>query len=196
MWDLPRPGLEPVSPALAGRFSTTTPPGKPEIFLMCSFITVSFPLTTAFAVSHKLWYFVFPFLFVSRYFLISLLSSSLTIWLFRIVLFNFYILVTFPVFLLLLISSFILLCLEKTLEMISVFFNFKGIFNFFSPFFQFLCILHKYMCYTYFKDLYFVHDHSGLFSLLGELPLLALMILLALKSTNLMLIKPLKISFD
>ena len=29
MWDLPRPGLEPVSPALAGRFSTTEPPGKP-----------------------------------------------------------------------------------------------------------------------------------------------------------------------
>ena len=31
MWDLPRPGLEPVSPALAGRFSTTAPPGKPRI---------------------------------------------------------------------------------------------------------------------------------------------------------------------
>ena len=30
MWDLPRPGLEPVSPALAGRFSTTAPPGKPR----------------------------------------------------------------------------------------------------------------------------------------------------------------------
>ena len=29
MWDLPRAGLEPVSPALAGRFSTTAPPGKP-----------------------------------------------------------------------------------------------------------------------------------------------------------------------
>ena len=28
-WDLPRPGLEPVSSALAGRFSTTAPPGKP-----------------------------------------------------------------------------------------------------------------------------------------------------------------------
>ena len=28
MWDLPRPGIEPVSPALAGRFSTTAPPGK------------------------------------------------------------------------------------------------------------------------------------------------------------------------
>ena len=31
MWDLPRPGLEPVSPALAGGFSTTAPPGKPLI---------------------------------------------------------------------------------------------------------------------------------------------------------------------
>ena len=30
MWDPPRPGLEPVSPALAGRLSTTAPPGKPE----------------------------------------------------------------------------------------------------------------------------------------------------------------------
>ena len=29
MWDPRRPGLEPVSPALAGRFSTTVPPGKP-----------------------------------------------------------------------------------------------------------------------------------------------------------------------
>ena len=33
MWDLPRPGLEPVSPALAGRFSTTEPPGKPPFLL-------------------------------------------------------------------------------------------------------------------------------------------------------------------
>ena len=29
MWDPPRPGLEPVSPALAGRLPTTAPPGKP-----------------------------------------------------------------------------------------------------------------------------------------------------------------------
>ena len=28
MWDLPRPGLEPVSSALAGRFLTTAPPGN------------------------------------------------------------------------------------------------------------------------------------------------------------------------
>ena len=30
MWDPPRPGLEPVSPALAGRLSTAAPPGKPK----------------------------------------------------------------------------------------------------------------------------------------------------------------------
>ena len=29
MWDLPRPGIEPVSPALAGGFSTTGPLEKP-----------------------------------------------------------------------------------------------------------------------------------------------------------------------
>ena len=29
MWDLPRPGVESVSPALAGRPVTTEPPGKP-----------------------------------------------------------------------------------------------------------------------------------------------------------------------
>ena len=36
MWDLPGPGLEPVSPALAGRLSTTALPEKPkERFLKC-----------------------------------------------------------------------------------------------------------------------------------------------------------------
>ena len=30
MWDPPRPELEPMSPALAGRLSTTAPPGKPR----------------------------------------------------------------------------------------------------------------------------------------------------------------------
>ena len=29
MWDLPRPAIEPMSPALAGRFFTTEKPGKP-----------------------------------------------------------------------------------------------------------------------------------------------------------------------
>ena len=35
MLDLPRPGLEPVSPALAGRFSTTASPGKPLSLFLC-----------------------------------------------------------------------------------------------------------------------------------------------------------------
>ena len=34
MWDLPRTGLEPVSPALPGRFSTTAPPGKPKDIIL------------------------------------------------------------------------------------------------------------------------------------------------------------------
>ena len=32
MWDLPRPRIEPVSPALASGFLTTAPPGKYQLF--------------------------------------------------------------------------------------------------------------------------------------------------------------------
>ena len=41
MWDPPRPGLEPVSPALAGGFLTTAPPGKPPVrsFFITDFIS-------------------------------------------------------------------------------------------------------------------------------------------------------------
>ena len=35
--DLPNPGTEPASPALAGEFFTTKPPGKPLIHLFFSF---------------------------------------------------------------------------------------------------------------------------------------------------------------
>ena len=53
MWDLPRPGLEPASPALAGRLSTTAPPGKPHSFFlminiplyMCTTSSLSIPLS-------------------------------------------------------------------------------------------------------------------------------------------------------
>ena len=34
MWDLPRPGLEPVSPALASGFLTPVPPGKSSIIII------------------------------------------------------------------------------------------------------------------------------------------------------------------
>ena len=41
VWDPPRPGLEPVSPELAGRLSTTAPPGKPlGILLLTKLDTV------------------------------------------------------------------------------------------------------------------------------------------------------------
>ena len=42
MWDLPGPGLEPVSSALAGRFLTTAPPGKPlSLPFRCHLVPVS-----------------------------------------------------------------------------------------------------------------------------------------------------------
>ena len=45
MWNLPRPGLEPVFPALAGRFSTTAPPGKaPPFFDNTNQLTCDSPL--------------------------------------------------------------------------------------------------------------------------------------------------------
>ena len=40
MWDLPRPGLEPVSPAWAGRLSTTAPQGKPALCSLLSFASI------------------------------------------------------------------------------------------------------------------------------------------------------------
>ena len=46
MWDLPEPGLEPVSPTLAGGFLTTAPPGKPivSLFTFRSLIHLQFIL--------------------------------------------------------------------------------------------------------------------------------------------------------
>ena len=35
MWDLPGPGLKPVSPALAGGFLTAAPPGKSPMYHSC-----------------------------------------------------------------------------------------------------------------------------------------------------------------
>ena len=41
MWNLPRPGIEPMSPALAGGFLFTVPPGKSYILfsIFCSFLS-------------------------------------------------------------------------------------------------------------------------------------------------------------
>ena len=61
MWDHPRPGLEPVFPALAGRFSTTAPPGKPRsiysfpsVFNSHSLLGKSYFLSLALSTLHKL----------------------------------------------------------------------------------------------------------------------------------------------
>ena len=43
MWDLPGPGIEPVSPALAGGFLTTVPPGKPPPECFSIFFKAFFP---------------------------------------------------------------------------------------------------------------------------------------------------------
>ena len=41
MWDLPRPGMEPLSPALAGGFLTAGPPGKSPSLLLTFPFTLS-----------------------------------------------------------------------------------------------------------------------------------------------------------
>ena len=75
MWDPPRPGLEPVSPALAGRFSTTAPPGKPSrYFFISSLISsvISWLFSSVFFSLHV-------FVFFTEFFL-QLISSLLSLW--------------------------------------------------------------------------------------------------------------------
>ena len=45
MWDLPGPGIEPVSPALAGGFLTTAPPGKPLVLASYANATAEFAVS-------------------------------------------------------------------------------------------------------------------------------------------------------
>ena len=55
MWDPPRPGLEPVSPALAGRLSTTAPPGKPLYYSLKSGSVMSLVLFFFLEIALALW---------------------------------------------------------------------------------------------------------------------------------------------
>lgn len=64
-------------------------------------MTINIPLGPAFAVSHNVGYVVFLFSFVSKYFHISLVISSLIQWLLKRLLYNSHNFVTVPVFLLL-----------------------------------------------------------------------------------------------
>ena len=47
MWALPGPGLEPVSPALAGRFLTPGPPGKSSPAILPTHLSMSWPCLEA-----------------------------------------------------------------------------------------------------------------------------------------------------
>ena len=74
-WDLPRTGLEPVSSALAGRFSTTAPPGK----ALFSSFRLGFCFTL---LIHCCWFFnifIFPnksFVFLILFYFYTLLVIS------------------------------------------------------------------------------------------------------------------------
>ena len=83
MWDLPRPGLKPVSPTLAGRLSTTAPPGKPTthfLVLICSiYIHTHFCPSGAFVCPFSSVLFIFSCLFfLNRFLLVFLLFFSPT----------------------------------------------------------------------------------------------------------------------
>ena len=58
MWNPPRPGLEPASPAPAGRLSTTAPPGKPFVSFIFLFFYFKISLISALI-------FIIPFLVLS-----------------------------------------------------------------------------------------------------------------------------------
>ena len=64
--DLPRPGLEPVSPALAGRLSTAAPPGKPCYEFLIELLSV-FSLSTSMLLDSH-WDLVHMFLSVDKCF--------------------------------------------------------------------------------------------------------------------------------
>ena len=51
MWDLPGPGLEPVSPALAGGFLSTVPPGKPNILTNVNNAAMNIGVHVSFGIS-------------------------------------------------------------------------------------------------------------------------------------------------
>ena len=69
MWNLPRPGLEPVSPALAGRLSTTAPPGKP-LTLIFIFINIT--------LKYLPW--LLRFLAPFKFFTLFLASRDISVW--------------------------------------------------------------------------------------------------------------------
>lgn len=89
------------------------------------FIVINFLPSTALAASLEIWYIIFLFSIISQYLPFFLVISSLTHSLFCSFLFNFYIFVSLPKFILFLVSNFILLWVENIFYIISVLFFFK-----------------------------------------------------------------------
>ena len=98
IWDPPGPGLEPTSPALAGGFLTTAPPGKPLAFF--SFLFFSFIL-------FRLW-----FCFIFLFFLVSFLVFYFYFILYSLLLFCSFWLAPPPPFFFLLFCFILLLLLQ------------------------------------------------------------------------------------
>ena len=63
MWDLPGPGIEPVSPALVGRFLTTVPPGKSLDLFFCELPVQVFCLVII-RLSFTFFFLIFTYLFI------------------------------------------------------------------------------------------------------------------------------------
>ena len=61
MWDLPGPGIEPLSPALAGGFLTTAPPGKSQTCSLYVLKEICSPWRHLSEVISQIWCFDFPF---------------------------------------------------------------------------------------------------------------------------------------
>ena len=92
MWDLPGPGLEPVSPALAGGCLTTVPPGRPcclfytQYFVSLNSILLSCPLPLP-PDNHQFVLFicesvsVLLYTFILLFFLIPYISSKVFVFL-------------------------------------------------------------------------------------------------------------------
>ena len=86
MWNLPGPGIEPVSPALAGGFSATVPPGKSYLFIswwtLGSFLYLAIMnnATMNFYLQVFLWSYAYIVL-LGIYLGVELLGHMVTLWL-------------------------------------------------------------------------------------------------------------------